>query len=134
VPIALFIEESEPVILFPNPSRQSHTKKPSAHPYHPPSFGAPKHRSHSLAKKRTAHEYYPPMPQFGRSMLHPHPFFTTYTICKLKFLAYELFIFLTITICFISITYRSKCHFYINSLLNFIGYFFSSYRRLFLNT
>lgn len=71
MPIALFIEESEPVILFPNPSRQSHTKKPSAHPNHPPSFGAPKHRSHSRAKKRTDHEYYPPMPQFGRSMLHP---------------------------------------------------------------
>lgn len=60
VPIALFIEESEPVILFPNPSRQSHTKKPSAHPYQPTSLDAPKHRSHSRAKKRTAHEYYPP--------------------------------------------------------------------------
>lgn len=65
----------------------------------------------------------PPMPQFGRSILHPHPFFTTYAICNLNFLAYELFIFSTITICFISITYRSKCPFYINSLLNFIGYF-----------
>ncbi len=66
----------------------------------------------------------PSMPQFGRSILHPHPFFTTYAICKLNFLAYELSIFSTITICFISITYRSKCPFYINSSLNFIDYFF----------
>ncbi len=32
----------------------------------------------------------PPMSQFGRSILHPHPFFfTTYAICKLNFLAYR---------------------------------------------
>ena len=54
----------------------------------------------------------------------PNPVFKTYAICKLNFLAYELFIFSTINICYISITYRSKCPFYINSSLNFIGYFF----------
>lgn len=124
MPIALFIEESEPVILFPNLSRQSHTKKPSAHPYQPPSLGAPKHRIPLPRQEKYSPRILPPMPQFGRSILHPHPFFTTYAICKLNFLAYELFIFSTITICFIFITYRSKCPFYINSLLNFIGYFF----------